>query len=248
MKLFLPIFLLINSIQLIGQRNQPVLYNDKYLFGISETRIEVLENKDTVFITKSNYKNTNNSNIEEIEKMYKGTPIFKNAWLTGSTIYVDGLATKGVIAYNLLNQNIQFSPKDIQKAVLVKPDSFLIAGISFVQLGKKLKLSNAAYYETVFKNQKIGIYKEHNCSFRPKVEGQKTPYHISTDDFEGAFVKSSKIFIYENDEIVELKNNSSFYKNFGERKEEIEKYAKTNNLSLKKEKDLVEILKFYASL
>lgn len=233
---------------LFCQRNQPDIYNNRYQFGLSESRIEVLENKDTVFIVKADYKNTNNQNIEEVEIMYKGTPIFKNAWFTNSIIYVDGLATKGIIAYNLLNHDIQFSPKDISKAVVVKPDSFLLAGSTFIQLGRKSKLTNTIYYEKIFKNQKIGLYKAHNCSFRPKVDGQKTSYHVSTNDFEGTFIKSTDLFLYEKDSLIEIKNNSGFYKQFGERKSELEKYAKNNNLSLKKEKDLVEILKYYASL
>ncbi|MES2794581.1 MAG: hypothetical protein V4683_01380 [Bacteroidota bacterium] len=234
--------------QSFGQRNQPMIYNNRYQFGLSESRIEVLENKDTVFITKSNYKNANTQNIDEVEIMYKGTPIFKNAWFTNSVIYVDGLATKGIIAYNLLNHDIQFSAKDISHPVVVKPDSFLLAGYHFTQLGKKSKLTNTIYYERIFKNQKIGIYKVHNCNFRPKVDGQKTSYHVSTDDFEGSFIKSTDLFIYENGVLIEVKNNSAFYKYFVGKRTELEKFAKSNNLSAKKENDLIEIVKYYASL
>jgi hypothetical protein len=241
------VFLMGIVIKPFCQRNQPIIYNNRYQFGQSESRIEVLENKDTVFISKSNYKNANTQNIDEVEIMYKGTPIFKNAWFTNSTIYVDGLATKGIIAYNLLNHDIQFSPKDISSAVVVKPDSFLLAGYTFTQLGKKSKLTNTNYYEKVFNNSKIGIYKIHKCSFRPKVDGQKTSYHVSMDDFEGTFIKSTDLFIYENNELFELKSNSSFYKYFGGKRPAIEKYAKANNLNSKKEIDMVTILKFYAA-
>lgn len=230
------------------QRNQPVIYNNRYQFGLSESRIDVLENKDTVFISKSSYKNTNTNNIDEVELIYKGTPIFNNAWFTNSLLYVDGLETKGNIAYNLLNKDIQFSAGDINKAVVVKPDSFVVSHHKFIHLSKVLKNAHSIYYELLYKNEKIGLYRAFTCSYRPRVDGQATSYHVKIDDYEGVFTKSILLFLAHKGELNELKTNSSFYKYFGEQKLVIEKYVKSNNLSLKKESDLIGVLKYYSSL
>ncbi|MES2794580.1 MAG: hypothetical protein V4683_01375 [Bacteroidota bacterium] len=249
MRKFLIVFLLFNKFNSFSQRDRhPVMDNNRYQFGLSESTIEVLESKDTIFVTKTKVKGNNTNTIEEVEKRYKGTPIYSNAWFPNCSIYLNGHLTKGSIAYNLLNREVQFSAGDINKALAIKPDSFSIASQKFVQLNKTVKNAHNIFYQLIFKNEKLSLYKALNCAYRPKVYGQQTGYEINTDGFEGHFLKWTTLHILENGELNELKANSSIYKNLGEKKSEVEKYAKSNNLSPKKENDLIEIIKYYASL
>lgn len=247
MRKILSFVLLVYTQNLWSQPALPMVFRDKYQVGGNESRIEVMPNKDTVFITKFNYRNPNTTSIDEVEMVYLGTPLFQNAWYNNSIIYVDGAATKGNAAFNLTSSEVLFSAKDIANPVKVKPDSFLVAGHLFIHLQKKNILALNTYYEQIFKSPKNVLYKSYKCVYKPNAIHQQTGYDVLKNDYEGSFIKSYEFHYTENEQLIELRRNSSIFKAFGDRKNDVEKYAKKNNLNPKNEKDLVEIFKYYVS-
>ncbi len=231
-----------------GQNALPILLKSRYQSGSTSSRIEVLENKDTIFVSNFHFQNMNTNTPDIVEKKYKGTPIFKNAWFANSTIFLDGKANVGNLAFNLLNSEVQFSPTEISDAVIVKPDSFLVNNTKFIQIGKKYKLSNNRYFIPIVSTDKGEIYQHYDCSYRPKYQSQRTGYEVSADDFEGEYIKNTSIYLYQNNHIIEMKGNSLVFKQFAERKSEMEAYAKSQNLNPKKQKDLIEITKYYLTI
>lgn len=166
------------------QRNQPaVLDNNRYQFGMAESRIEIVD-RDTIFVSKSMFKSNSTNMIEEVEKKYRGTPIYNNAWFPNCTIYLGGKATKGTVAYNLLNREVQFSTGDVNKPIAIKPDSFTVNTLKFIHLIKTVKNAHNVFYQQVFKTDRLSLYKAFECAYRPKVYGQNTSYEINSDNFE----------------------------------------------------------------
>lgn len=241
---FVQIF--VNSVNC--QNATPLLLKDKYQAGSTTSKIEILNNKDTIFISQFHYQSANTNNPETIEKKYKGTPLYRNAWFENSTLYLDGKANKGNIAYNILLSELQFSPANMSPAIIVKPDSFEINNVKFVQFGNKIKLTKSHYYAPIAKIAKAGLYKQYGCTYRPKYSGQRTGYEVSVDDYEGEYIKNIFYFIFVKNKLVELKANNSDYKKFGNKKAQFEAYAKSQNLSPKIEKDLDYIAKYYLSI
>lgn len=242
---FLLLFLLFYSKVMFSQiQNQPFL-KSTFQSGEVESTIEVLSNGDTVLYTKVNMKNTITNNIEVAEKTYKGTPLYGNAWFSLGIIYLNGKPQKGNIAYNLVNNDVQFSTGELSKAITMKPDSFVINNVKF----KKNKSNEAAlsnsYFQTIYIKNKSQIVRQYNCNYRPKNMNQKTGYELSSDNYEGTYVKSTILYLTNNESITEMKPNKTAFKIFGEQKETMEKYAKEKDLNIKKEADLIEITKYY---
>jgi hypothetical protein len=246
-KFLLIIFLFYSKLLYSQIQNQPFL-KSTFQSGEVESTIEVLSNGDTVLYSKVNMKNTVTNNIEVSEKTYKGTPLYGNAWFSLGLIYLNGKPQKGNIAYNLVNNDVQFSAGELSKAISIKPDSFMINNVKF----KKYKSSEAAlsnsYFQTVYEKNKSQILREYICNYRSKVMGQKTGYELSSDNYEGSYIKSTAVYLAHNEAIEELKTNKSTFKIFAVQKETIEKYAKEKDLNIKKEADLIEITKHYLSL
>ena len=221
---------------------------DKFQTGEAMSTIEILSNGDTVLNSKVSYKNNITNNIEINEKIFKGTPLYGNAWFTNGTIFVDGMPTKGTLAYNLVNNEVQFSIGDLSKAQIVKPDSFIVNNVKFSKLKKKYDGANTGYYQTVLNKTKLQFYRLYSCNYRPAVTGQKTGYEMSANDYEGTYAKSTTLYLVLANDWMEIKPNKTVFKNFGDKKDVLEKYAKENNLNVKKESDIIQLLLHYSSL
>lgn len=232
----------------VGQHVNNYQLKDKFQTGEAMSTIEILSNGDTVLNSKVSYKNNITNNIEINEKIFKGTPLYGNAWFTNGTIFVDGLLTKGTLAYNLVNNEVQFSLADVSKALTVKPDSFIVNNIKFSKLKKKYNGSFMGYYQSVFNKNNLQLYRQYSSNYRPAVTGQKTGYEMAVNEYEGTYAKSTSLYLALADDWMEIKLNKSVFKNFADKKDAVEKYAKENNLNVKKEIDLIQILLHYSTL
>ncbi len=210
------------------------------LFSIFFVRAQVLEAQSTVgnVISMNDIftKHLKVSGKEEIT----GNPFLFSNWDNDGVVYSE----KKSYSYEKLNYNILSD--DI--GILKSRDSVLIFNKviidSFIVKNKKFKKYHNWFYEVLHQGSKISLLKKYEVQivegmFNP-IDGTKRKsrfkiiddYYIENSSGIVKFVPSKKsiLGIFE-DEIVMVK-----------------KFIKQNKLSLKKEKDLIDVFKYYNQL
>ena len=232
----------------VSQTPQRVFVVDKLTSASTDSRIEVLPNKDTVLISKFVYQDPKTFSRQYIEKTYLGTPFLKNKWDRGILYFKDGSTVNGLLAYNLVNNLVYYSIGEVKDAIEAKPSGFTIGGVTFMKLDKGFENAFSGYFETIFVDTRLSLYKQYSCIYRPKITGDRLGYEPEGGVYEGAFDKSFSFFLGQNNNLAELKSNANIYRQFGEYRKAAEFYVKQNNLNLKKEQDLIQLIVYYASL
>jgi hypothetical protein len=247
MKLYLAfISFLLFSNEIFGQ-----ISNNKYDYflrkiqvsGSSDSKIVVNKsNGDTTFQAYYNSRDVVNNTHQEFTKTYKGTPFFKNGWYKGNISTETGKSMEFLMAFNMQKNELYVVEDPNRDAITIKPESFTIAGHHFSQFNK-------AYYEVIYISKTI-ILKEHSCTLNGNGSVEKTGYEASggVNDYEGEFVKSSKLFILKQEEVVQLPRGKQLLNIFGNKKTDVEKFVKENNINLKAENGIVSAFKYYDSL
>ncbi|WP_435356658.1 hypothetical protein [Emticicia sp. SJ17W-69] len=246
MKTYLALLsVLLFSCEIFGQ-----ISNNKYDYflrklqipGSSDTKIVVNKNGDTTLQAYYNSRDVVNNTHQDFMKIYKGTPFFKNGWYKGTISTESSRDMEFLMAFNV-QKNELYVVEDPQKdAITIKPEAFTIEGHHFSQFNK-------AYYEVIYISKNT-ILKEHSCTLTGNGTTEKTGYEASggVGEFEGEFIKSSKLMMLKQDEVVQLPKGKQLFNLFGDKKPLVEDYAKVNKINLKSENGIVNIFKYYNSL
>ncbi len=207
--------------------------------GSNDSQIVVNKNNgDTTFQAYYSSRDVVNNTQQEFSKTYKGTPFFKNGWYKGKISTENGKDMQFLMAFNV-QKNELYIVEDINKdAIAIKPEAFTILGHHFS------KFENT-YYEVVHISQNT-LLKEYSCVLHSS-NTEKTGYETS-GEYEGEFVKSSKLFILKDESVVQMPRGKNILNLFGEKKPLVEQYVKANNINLKSENGLVSAFKYYDSL
>lgn len=246
MKLYLTlVFSLLFLGEIFGQ-----ITNNKYDYflrklqvaGSSDTKIVVNKKGDTTLQAYYNSRDVVNNTHQEFTKTYKGTPFFKNGWYKGSITTETGKNMEFLMAFNVQKNELYVVEDPNKDAITLKPESFTIAGHHFSQFNK-------TYYEVIYISKNI-ILKEHSCTLSGNGSVEKTGYEASggVNEYEGEFIKSSKLFMLKQDEVVQLPRSKQLLSIFGNKKVEVEKFVKENSINLKSENGIVSVFKYYDSL
>lgn len=237
-------FLLFSS-EIFGQ-----ISNNKYDYflrkiqvaGNSDSKIVVNKNGDTTLQAYYNARDIVNNSHQEFTKIYKGTPFFRNGWYKGKLSVETGKDMEFLMAFNEQKNELYVVEDSNKDAITLKPESFTIAGHHFSQFNK-------AYFEVIYIGKNT-ILKEHSCTLSANGSVEKTGYEVSggVGEYEGEFVKSYKYFTLKQDEVVQLPKGKQMLNFFGNRKTDIEKFVKDNNINLKSENGIVSVFKYYDSL
>jgi hypothetical protein len=241
---FLFAYFLLFSSQIYAQSNNKYDYflRKIQIPGSSDTKIIVNKNGDTTLQAYYNSRDVVNNTHQEFTKTYKGTPYFKNGWYKGKINTESGKNMEFLMAFNI-EKNELYVVKDPNKdAIVIKPESFTIAGHHFSQFNK-------AYFEVIYISKNT-ILKEHSCNLSVNGSVEKTGYEVSggVGEYEGQFVKSSKYFILKQDEVVQLPKSKNLLHLFGDKKDVVENYIKINKVNLKSDNGIVSVFKYYDSL
>lgn len=246
MKTYLSLLaVLLFSSEIFGQ-----ISNNKYDYflrklqipGSSDTKIVVNKNGDTTLQAYYNSRDVVNNTHQDFMKIYKGTPFFKNGWYKGTISTESSRDMEFLMAFNV-QKNELYVVEDPQKdAISIKPEAFTIEGHHFSQFNK-------AYYEVIYISKNT-ILKEHSCTLTGNGTTEKTGYEASggVGEFEGEFIKSSKLMLLKQDEVVQLPRGKQLFNLFGDNKPLVEEFAKANKINLKSENGIVNIFKYYNSL
>ena len=240
------IYFLIFSSEMYAQQT-----NNKYDYflrkiqvsGSSDSKIVINKtNGDTTFQAYYNSRDVVNNTHQEFTKTYKGTPFFKNGWYKGKISTENGKDMEFLMAFNEQKNELYVVEDPNKDAITIKPEAFTIAGHHFSQFNK-------AYFEVIYIGKNT-VLKEHSCTLNSNSAVEKTGYEVSggVGEYEGEFVKSSKYFTLKQEEVVQLPKGKNLLKLFDNKKIEVDKFVKENNINLKSENGIVSIFKYYDSL
>lgn len=214
---------------------------DQMFMSSSIDQIEIRPNGDTVLI--STYKNPNVklNSPTNFEMVYKGTPLYKNAWFNGTLRLENSSASsKGNMSYDLRNQQVFLAAGANSNAMVLKPFEFQIDGHNFMNYKKLYEELPYGYLEKITEG-KYMLFVQYNCKYQAANIGEKNGYEQSRDGFEGYFNKSIDYYIVKEKDAEKVQKN---FKIFNEDAEKASKYAKENKLSLKKPQEMIQIIKY----
>lgn len=223
---------------LVAQNTETVF--PKLAILSSDSKISINKRGDTVMTSNYNSANVRQNSRNDFEKEYKGTPFFENGWYKADIQLTTNDNTKGVIAFNLLTNTVMFSQGPNYEAIEIKPMQFTINGHTFKKYTKEYTAAGQIYYERLINGQ-VELFKQFLCNYKPAVSGDKNGYEQTGDGYEGHFVKQNLYFTIYHNKMTEINKK---FKVFDKHAKQAETFAKENNLSLKKEADLIKIVKY----
>ncbi|MCQ0111075.1 hypothetical protein SAMN04487906_2234 [Zhouia amylolytica] len=218
-----------------------------------------------LLITFASAQITNNRGASSISDGFtssqvaaKGSPFFLKSWSKGNVVDQNGkFLDQTQLIYNTYNNQLFFRKNDNEDPKLVDGNTFpgfvlnhdnntyifsKISSSEFVDTKQKTKyycIANPPYRKVIV---------EYSSDFKdPNASGwQSSRYNNKGGEFD----QDTNVFVmnkYDKYEEVKL-NKSSVLNFFADKKDEIKKYLKDNNIKLKEPADLVPVVKYYYSL
>ncbi|KPM47455.1 hypothetical protein [Jiulongibacter sediminis] len=195
---------------------------------------------DTISIADFVNLNTNQLDRKNISKKYLGTPLFFNGWHKGTLFFKNSAPVSGTLAYNLLNDKVYFSQGPVQPALEIKPNAFEINGHLFERFDDQFKKAGKYYYQRLVINEKT-YYKR---SVKYLITDFKHPEIIDTSEaesYQGSFISQNKYYLVNNERFRQIDPG---LKAFGPFTKKVMDIIRENKLDLRKESDLLTLLKY----
>jgi hypothetical protein len=232
---------LMYSFTTIAQSTETVF--NKIPLLASNSVISVNSKGDTVMISSFKNSNVRQISIAEFEKEFKGTPFFKNGWFKGEIKLNSNDKSTGTFAYNLVDNTVLYARGPNIDAVALTPLEFTIEGHTFRKLNKEYKAAGQVYYERISKGE-VELFRRFSCRLQPASSGDKNGYEQTGDGYEGYFEKEVIYYTIYKDKITVIGNK---FKVFEANANKAKAFVKENNLSLKKEADIIKIVNYLNS-
>ncbi len=210
------------------------------------------------YIENENQNNTSTSQKLEdfttiatryVEDNTNGSPFLKKSFEVGSILNEDGAVVSNVsLRYNAFHdefqvkQNINDSDDKIQ-AVRKSADLFIKTGEDVYTY---LLPSNGVggYYNILVEGNKAQLLKKFSKKF---IEGVQSVNMMTGNHPNRLIDESSYYIVNSNGEITELpkSKNKKLQVIAGDKRNELNKFAKSNNLNANKEEDLIKLVEYY---
>lgn len=217
-------------------------FMDKVKIASNEdSKIEV-RNRDTVLIARFEYINPQNQARQFSEKVYLGTPYWRNGWFTTHLELVNSKPIKGIMAFNLQQQKVYFTNTADKAAQEVKPDRFVLLGTTFT------KGPDDRYYEILEESGPWKALKKFSCDYSPLKPAERSGYEISGGEFEGEFKKKVDYFLQCNEKIVRIRKGSKWTKDLGEHQMILDQWIKKSGGNLQSDLQVKSLVKHLGSL
>lgn len=203
----------------------------------SQNTLELTRNKEEGYFSKLSPEQT----YTEVE----GTPFFNEIWEKGIISFNDGMKySVESFRYDIYANNLQFLKDDVVYKIpnLSDVKSFSIGEFNFVTFVNEDK---ADFYEILFKNDVLLLLRKFDCEI---IKGKESvgAFPATKDKFK---INTTIYFKKDDASINKINlNKKNVLELMGDKKDEIEKFAATNNLKFGQEEDVIEILEYYYSL
>lgn len=203
----------------------------------SQNTLELTRNKEEGYFSKLSPEQT----YTEVE----GTPFFNEIWEKGIISFNDGMKySVESFRYDIYANNLQFLKDDIVYKIPNINDvkSFSIGEFNFVTYVNDDK---ADFYEILFKNDMLLLLRKFDCEI---IKGKESvgAFPATNDKFK---INTTIYFKKDDASINKINlNKKNVLELMGDKKDEIEKFATTNNLKFGQEEDVIKIMEYYYSL
>jgi len=169
-----------------------------------------------------------------------GSPFLFSNWENTGVIYSEGNKhSLKKLNYNILSDEVgSLKGKDsVLTYDKVKIDSFLIGKKTFKKYYK-------SFYEVLYNGAKISLLRKYEVNI---IEGMFNP--IDGTKEKSRFKTIDDFYIKKGEDIVKyIPSKKTISSVFDEHRDLVKKFIKENKLSLKKEKDLIQIFEYYNQL
>lgn len=229
-----------------AKKSQHEYFVRENLIPADESLIEI-RGKDTVLVSYYKFTNPGNNSYQEMTRVYKGTPYFRNGWYKGFFNNTNGKAVSFSMAFNVEKGIVYYVDTGENKTIEAFPDEFTIGNTYFKAFDKRgANINHKKHYYEVLYSGKSQLLKQHICKYISLDFKNRSGYDVMTEStFEGMFSKTAQYYLVVDNEFRRVEKNDKFLKVFGSKKPIIEQHIIDNKLSLEVENDLKEILKFY---
>ncbi len=184
--------------------------------------------------------------INNFDHLLKGSPYFMNSWFSNAVMYLNSSKIEADLVFNIYTNKLLFSKGNFQEAILIRPDSFDLAGFVFVKLDSQIKPKNNNYFQKIYSNGKLQLLKQYICEFYEKNESRKLGYENAKDPYVGYYLKKASFFIIIDNQKIEIDNR--FLRKKGPYNSKIESFVIQNNLNLEVENDVIRLAMFFNSI
>lgn len=176
-----------------------------------------------------------------------GTPYLDDKYVEG-VIYINNKAQKLSMRYNAYQDLIEYQQNG--KALVFDPNPSIkkveLGSSTFVPLkynaGGKSKLG----YFALLDSGKVALYVKKSITFMPAKKGGR----LDGTDQPAEYKRSADVFYFKvgDGELQEVGNIKSMIASLPDKQEELTQYAKKEKISPRKEKEVVQLVKYYNSL
>jgi hypothetical protein len=175
-----------------------------------------------------------------------GSPYTDDKYKDGIIYYGTDKNQTAPIRYNAYQDLIEYQQNGKALVLDANPGikKVIVGGETFVPLpnsdSKKLR------YFAVLDSGKMTLYSKKNIIFQPFKRGGK----LDGSDQPAEFQKKPDTYYYQlgDGELKEIDNMKSLISSLPDKQDELNQYVKKEKISAKKEKDLLQFVKYYNSL
>lgn len=180
----------------------------------------------------------------------KGTPFYNDKFILGSLLNENKVLVSNIaLRYNAfrdqfeVKQSLNQSNENIQ-AVIKRTDILVKMGDDVFTYIVTPEGTTKGYFDILFEGKKFSVFKKISKKF---IEGI-TPVNTMKSTSPNRYVDEVDYFLVgENNDFKELSNskNKRLKAIGGDKRKELKKYAKENNLNVKEEADLIKVVEYY---
>ncbi|WP_281614306.1 hypothetical protein [Flammeovirga sp. SubArs3] len=183
---------------------------------------------------------------------FKGSPFYTDEWSTGFVTILGGEHYDDIlIKYDAYKDEVLVR-KSEDNVIIVDKKQINRFGWTdndneIISFEKKLLNNKPTYLEIIFKGETFNVYRYRVKKFHKKDEQNSNSY---SEDIKDEYKWTSTKLYYDNgNSLTEISTKGkNFYSVFGDKKAEMQKFAKSNKLKVKDKKDLEEIFAHYSTI
>lgn len=207
----------------------------------SSSQIEVTPKGDTIMVAYFDGNDIVNQSTRSGNKKYIGTPFYGNRWFPGTVSSRPGDESKGMIAFNVVDNKISYSPDNNTTPIDLEPSKFVLNGVVFEKLNIAVPKAGNFYY-SILEDGNVRLVKQYGGRYVPIVEKEEKAYtNTKEKEYEGKFVKQYEYYLLVGSEMILVNKKSKLIKDLGSLGSKAEQYIKSEKLDIKSTSDLIKL-------
>lgn len=243
MKKLTSLLLLICPLTVLGQAQSDSYFVNDLEMKSSRTEIKVTEKGDTIMVAYFDGNDFVNQSTRSDLRKYIGTPYYRNQWFPGTASVSKNDVSKGLLAFDVVNNQLRFAIDDKNASLEIEPYSFEIDGLTFKKLEKEVEKAGKFYYNILSDSDKDPLLvKQHTGTYFPLQDKTERAYETTkSKEYAGKFVKKENYFFIIGADMIAVSKKKSFFKALGTYGDKAQKLVTSNKLNLKNAQDIVKL-------